>query len=244
MPRSADHDESWCICGHGIFSHSLSGLCFGYSTSTLFCPCYEFIPQSLVELDSYEDYLESERENEMRLSSDLEGASTVSTIPIGPYKAHTIEVRDTDPSDVQKGLTSRAGAPMVQLDWEVDEGDYSGKRVKYDTIMLGGKSAEGKPIGLGNLCNFLHRTGTPWYCRDCETESQERGHRFYIGEGSEDDKTRGLKRGFFYCPECKNPVPRIGYDTSNFLGARCTIGVGVKTNEGREFNIIKGYSDV
>lgn len=231
-----------------------------YPTAGMFLcyPCYKFLTnhkggnlaQSAaeefpVDLSEFTDsYEEKEIEQMARLTSDIEGASVASTIPQGPYSAHVCNVMDTDKNDVTKPLTSRAGAPMVQLDWEIDEGDYAGRKIKFDTIMLGGNSAEGKPIGLGNLCNFLHRTGVPWHCRDCGSEADETARRFYIADGTEDDKSKGLKKGNFYCPDCKSAVPRIGYDTANFNGARCKIGVGTKTNEGREFNIVKGYADI
>ena len=178
-----------------------------------------------------------------RLSSDLQDAGIQSTIPNGVYNAHVCEVRDMDKNDVSKPLLSQAGAPMVQNDWEIDEGDYAGRKIKFDTIMLGGMSKDGKPISLGNLCNFLHRTGVPWKCLDCN--NPEIGRKFYIAEGNDEDKAAGLKKGNFYCPDCKSLKPRITYDTAQFLGARCGIGVGTKPNtDGREFNIIKGYTDL
>jgi hypothetical protein len=212
-------------------------------------PAQEPVEENFVseyELNSYDIFEEQEYHTMARLTSELQDAGVATTIPNGIYNAHVCEVRDTDRNDVNKILTSQAGAPMVQLDWEVEEGDYTGRKIKFDTIMLGGMSKEGKPIQLSNLCNFLHRTGVPWTCEDCH--NPEIGRRFYIAEGSEDDKAHGLKKGNFYCPDCKSvgtgDGPRITYETKTFMGARCGIGVGTKPGtDGREFNIIKGYTD-
>jgi len=194
----------------------------------------------------YTDFDEQEFYTMARLTSTLQDAGVATTIPNAIYTAHVCELFDEDKNDITKGLTSQAGAPMVQMHWEVDEGDYTGRKIKYDTIMLGGLSREGKPIQLSNLCNFLHRTGVPWSCLDCE--NPEIGRRFYIAEGNEDDKSKGLKKGNFYCPDCKTAgpnSPRITYETKTFLGARCRIGVGSKPGtDGREFNIVKGYTDL
>jgi len=176
-----------------------------------------------------------------RLSSDLQDAGVYTLIPNGRYNAHVIAVRDTDRNDISKPLTSQGGAPMVQLDWEIDEGEYAKRQIRFDTLMLGGNSKEGKPISLGALCSFLHFTGTPWSCMDCN--NTEASRKFYLGDIA--DNTIGLKKGNFYCPDCKSPKPRITYDTGNFMGARCGVGVASrKGNDDREFNNIKGYTDL
>lgn len=173
-----------------------------------------------------------------RVSSDLNDAGTFTLIPKGPQNAHVVKVSDMNKENTGP-LMSQGGAPMVQLDWEIDEGEYSGRQVKFDTLMLGGNSKEGKPISLGALCSFLHYTGTPWGCLDCG--STEASRLFHLGQDS--DKDIGLKKGNYYCPDCKSPKPRITYDTSNFMGARCKVGVGSrKGNDDREFNNITGYT--
>lgn len=181
-------------------------------------------------------------ESEMRMTSTLNDAGMGSTIPKGLYNAHVIEVGDHDKNDVGKPLTSKAGAPMVDLTWMVDEGPYADKKIRYDTVMLGGNSKEGKPISLGRLCTFLHFTGVPWECADCR--NGERAREFYIAQDTDDDKARGLKKGNFYCPDCKALDPRMEYDTANFQSARCGVGVNTKKQEGsdREFNTITGYT--
>jgi len=180
---------------------------------------------------------------QMRVTSDLQDAGEFQNIPDKTLcNGHTIEVNDTDPNDVGKQRTTKANAPCVDLTWEVDEGEYAGKKVKFDMIILGGKSKEGKPISLARLCSFLNHTGVPWECADCN--NGEKARKFYVATGDSDDVERGLKKGNYYCPDCKAPTPRVEYDTANFMGARCGLGIGIRKEENgdREFNTIKGYT--
>ena len=164
----------------------------------------------------------------MRMDSDLSGTVSISPMPDGEYSAHVVEVEDS---------VSKAGNPMVTLTWQIDDGEFSGRRIRYDTVMTGGKTKEGRAMPLFLLCNFLDATGTAWECLNCH--NGEQGRHFYIGKGPNED---GLDYGQYVCPDCK--AADFTYDTANFNGARCVIKVGSRKNEGtdRVFNEIQGYT--
>lgn len=179
------------------------------------------------------------------LDSELNDAAVFTLIPNGPQNAHVTDVTVKN---------SRAGAPMAQLDWQVDEGEYVGRKIRFDTIMLGGMSKDQKPISLSQLCQFLHHTGVPWTCKSCGAEHKG-PHSFLIATAEHKDE--GLKNGGYYCPSCKNPKPRIAYDTDNFKGARCGVRIGsrkqqpivedgvvVREGSDKEFNEIQAYMDL
>jgi|SRR6185369_13805304 len=175
------------------------------------------------------------------LSSDIE-AKQYQNIPNSHQNGHVIKLDDTDPNDptsVKK--TSSGKGYQVTMDWEIDEGEYAGRVVRYDNLSVGGNyidkdTKEEKPLNLTKLCEFLSLTGVKWECTHCK--SGKRGHKFYIGTGED-----GLNKGTYYCPDCKNPKLKINYNTSDFLGARCGLSIGSKPQQGsdKEFNIVKGY---
>lgn len=182
----------------------------------------------------------------MRVTSELTDAGEFQNIPDKSLvNGHVIEVNDTDPNDPGKPRTTKGKAPCADLTWEVDEGEYAGRKIRFDLIIFGGKSLEGKPISLSRICQFLNKTGVPWNCLDCN--NGEKPREFYVATGDSDDVGRGLKKGNYYCPDCKtggDGHPRVDYDTSNFMGARCGLAIGIRKEENgdREFNTIKGYT--
>jgi hypothetical protein len=168
------------------------------------------------------------------LDSELNDAGTFALIPNSTQNAHVYE---------NEYKQSKGGAPMSVLGWLIEEGEFAGRKIRFDNIMLGGLSKDGKPLSLGQLCSFLHYTGTIWSCGHCSHESTEK-HGFLIVK--KETQEEGLKIGNYYCPECKNPKPRIKFDTDTFMGARCGISIGSQKQEGtdREFNIVRGYTDL
>lgn len=181
----------------------------------------------------------------MKLDSTLENAGVFVNIPDGIYNARVYEVEDKDPTDPTKGRTSKGGAPMAILHWEIIDGEHATKKVKYDNIMLGGMTREGKPMPLGQYCSFLHYTGVPWTCLDCDTRHSDR-HSFLIAVKEDKARKSNLKIGSFYCKACEAPLPRISVDTDDFLGARCAISIGSEKQEGTDkvFNKVRGYTDL
>lgn len=175
------------------------------------------------------------------LESDLNDAGQFQNIPIGIYNAHVTSV-DLKPS--------QAGAPMATLEWTIDEGEQVNKRVRYDTVMLGGKTKEGKPQSLGKMCSLIHYAGLPWQCNPkrggCGTQHSG-PHSFLIATAADHEGNPLIKIGNYYCPTCKNPTPSILWDTDVLLGARCGVRVGPKKKEEgstSQFDEIKGYTDL
>jgi len=169
------------------------------------------------------------------MDSELEGASTFSLIPSGLVNAHVSEKEDK--------LSKDSKAPMAQLEWTIDEGEHQGRKIKFDTIMLGGKTKDGKPQSLGNLCSFIYYTGYPWTCGHCGVEHTDK-HSFHIG--TKEDADKGVKIGQYVCPDCFNPVPKISHNTDLMKGQRCGLRVGSRKEEGgdREFNKVVAYTDL
>jgi hypothetical protein len=176
------------------------------------------------------------------LDSDLEGAGIFQLIPNSVQNGHVVAVDDVDEQGNFK--LTKAGAPRVNLDWEIDEGEFAGRKIRFDMIILGGKSAKGDAISLSRLCSFLHFTGVPWTCKKCGTKHTEK--KSFLIAKKEDKETSGLTPGNYYCPSCKDPKPAIKYDTSDFMSARCGLSIGSKKQDGsdKEFNEIKAYTDL
>lgn len=164
-----------------------------------------------------------------RLTSDLSSVQEFQPLPRGIYQAVVVK------AEYKK---SKNENPMCVLDWKILEGEGHGKEIRFDHLLLGGKTQAGGDMPLFRLCNFLDATGTPWGCTACN--SPEEGRRFHIGTGPEGD---GLVKGKYYCPDCKTPELKITYDTDNFLSQRARIKVTIGSISGsdREKNEIDGY---
>lgn len=175
------------------------------------------------------------------LTSELE-ASTFQMIPDKTVaNAHVIKVDDTGPDGGIKKTKSGLGI-QITLDWEVDEGEYSGREIRFDNLSLGGhyedkKTGEKKPLNTAALCQFLSHTGVPWECKSCNNGKASR--KLYIGTRDDGPALQGK----YLCPDCKHPQLNIRYNTSEFMGARCAISIGIQKKEGtdKEFNTVKGY---
>lgn len=198
-----------------------------------------------VSLDRILERLTNERREELTMcpmvDSELNDAAIFTLVPKGIYNGQVVAKQDK---------TSQGGAPMAVIDWQItaapnNDPQFIGRKVRYDNIMLGGLSKDKKPLNLGQLCSFLHYTGIPWRCKHCSTNYAER-HSFLIAKAEDCAEGSGLKIGNFYCPNCKNPKPAIVYDTDDFMGASCGIGIG--SSKGltgdKEFNNITGYTDM
>lgn len=175
------------------------------------------------------------------LESDLNDAGTFQNLPIGIYNMHITAV-DLKPS--------QAGAPMATLDWTIDEGEYKDKKLRFDTVMLGGISKAGKPLSLGKMCALIHYAGLPWQCnpqRGGCGANHSGTHSFLIARKEDHDANPALTVGNYYCPACKNPKPSIRWDTDVLMGARCGGRIGPKKKEEGTtsvFDEIKGYTDL
>ena len=190
----------------------------------------------------------------MKLESTLDNAAVFTLIPDGTANGRVCEVDDkARDSSGNVILTngeptiklSQGGAPMSIQTWEIYEGEHIGKKIKFDNMMLGGLTKEGKPMPLGQYCAFLHYTGVPWTCIDCGTRYSDR-HAFLIATKQDKERNGNLKVGSFYCKNCEAALPKISADTDDFLGARCGISIGHKKqqNSEREFNEVRGYTDL
>lgn len=179
----------------------------------------------------------------MKLDSELEDASSGVLIPDSIQNGRVYEIDDKDPNDPTKIRTSEAGAPMAVLNWEIYEGEFTGRKIRYNTLMLGGQTKAGKPMPLGNYCAFLQYTGVPWTCLRCNHRHTDVGG-FTIADKVLKSEHPDLKIGSYYCSKCLNPDPRINADTDDFMGARCGLSIGSEKKEGTDqiFNKIKGYT--
>lgn len=178
-----------------------------------------------------------------QLSSEIGEARQFQLIPKSLQNAHVYELVDTDPNDPSKFLHSKSGK-IIQciLGWEVDEGEFAGRKVRYNYLVLKGTYTEKdtnqeKDMPITKLLDFLSFTGVPWECNLCK--SGKRGHRFLIGTGDD-----GLIKGKYYCPDCKADKISINYNTSDFMGARCAISIGSEKRDGQdnEYNVVRGYA--
>lgn len=170
------------------------------------------------------------------LDSELNDAGVFQLVPKANYNGSVIacEIK----------ATSSGKGTMANLDWQIVNGpngnmEFAGRKIRFDNIMLAGKSKDDKPLALSQLCSFIYHTGMPWQCKSCGTAFDE-VHSFLIA--TKDDE--GLKPGNYYCKNCRT-AGGIIFDTDHFMNQRCGITVGQKKgdNTDKEFNTITAYLD-
>lgn len=180
-----------------------------------------------------------------KMTSDL--ASTVST-PAAPKNSYKIRIVKAELKTSKKQEDGTGGNPMAELTWVIaDDRDgrngYNGKEIRFDNVMLGGKTKDGEGMPLFNLADLLFACRIPWECEStkggCGFHSD--GYQPFIKSDGND----GHKKGSILCPQCKIVIP-ITYDTDDFIGKTCLGGVNVKKREGsdRKFNTVESYAPI
>jgi hypothetical protein len=120
--------------------------------------------------------------------------------------------------------SKKTAAPMVCLQFIIDEGDYNGRHVPpFDNawyrVMVGGKTEEGSDHNLGRWFDTINALKAEWTCTGCGTAST----RKFVRE-----------KGKLFCPQCGGESIKVGVDcdSDQFVGLRCRIIVDQRTVEG------------
>lgn len=127
--------------------------------------------------------------------------------------------------------TSKSGAPMVQLRFEITSGDHQGRELPgmggWLYIMAGGKKEDGSPYDISRLLETGSALRAEYRCRQCgETTTAPLAK----------EKVKGAYN--YLCPKCgKRAV--IEY-TGSWTGLRCRLRIGVEKmqNSDEDRNVI------
>jgi hypothetical protein len=167
----------------------------------------------------------------VKITSELGEVQAFVPIPRGVYLAHI------SGAEFKK---SAAGNLMMVLEWVIDEGSFLNRHIKFDHVMLGGKTKDGSSMPLFKLCDVLESAEIPWKCEDCSSDKDYLVQPFYTGKGQEKD---GLPAGRKVCPNCKSLKPTVAFEDTSVAGSRCLIKVTIEKQEGsdKENNKIEGY---
>ena len=131
-----------------------------------------------------------------RLTSDFSGFKEFTTMPETFYKGH-IHSMDRQ--------ASKANNPMRTFSWMIDqEGEYSGREIRFDRVVIGGQKDDGTPINLISLFRLIDATQLAWECLKCNNGTAPRD--FLRGEGPEEDGGNGLEKVRFHCPDCREQI--------------------------------------
>lgn len=163
-----------------------------------------------------------------RVGADLTNVKAFENIPDG---IQTIRLHVCKPT-----ISRETKNPMIENTWKVEGGEYDGREIRYDNVVLSGKSKEGNPIVPFTLVSLLEALEAPWRCGNCGVEG---ARDFLRGKGPEDD---GLVKGQIYCPDCSQPV-NIEFDTDDLEGKRCLGDIDHRKAKGsdKEYNFVKKY---
>ena len=148
----------------------------------------------------------------MEMKSILSDAQGFTNLEEDWYKMYCYEF-EGDPGEDGVSLTE-SGAYMWTGNFEVNEGPFAGKQVRFHNVMLSGVSKKGKDINTGmpgGLCEYINGGLIPWECLGC-------GHKNRGGllHGATAESS-GLDKSKFYCPSCKTDAD-MKYDTKDFQG--------------------------
>jgi hypothetical protein len=147
-----------------------------------------------------------------------ENATVLQSIPKGIYTATCTREKED--------WSKETSAPMICLGFEIDDGDYKGRKVPpfdntWHRVMVGGRKPDSKGGGehdLGRWLETINALAAPWTCRACGTQSTKKFVR---------------EKGRLYCPHCGQEAVKAGVDFDDtFVGRRCRIIVSTHDAEG------------
>jgi hypothetical protein len=177
-----------------------------------------------------------------KLTAIGEVATSMTALPKDFYKGfvchQAIEYSKKGTSKDFDNGQDRDGCPMVCLNFEIDEGDYKGRKVPPSEkfayrVMLGGLKEDGSPHDLGRLFATINALKADWTCGGC-------------GRASNDPFLK--EKGHYHCPSCGVEVVKvgIGYDTDQWVNLRCRIQVDIRDIPGFEepMNEVKGLRPI
>jgi hypothetical protein len=128
----------------------------------------------------------------------------------------------------------KSGAPMLCLQFQIDEGEYSGRLVPSTEkmayrIMVGGTKEDGSPHDLGRFFSTINALKAEWACGKCNHKTTQN----FVKEKSK-----------YHCPNCGAIANEVGVetDTDDWMGLRCRVQVDLRDIEGFEepVNEVKG----
>lgn len=157
-----------------------------------------------------------------RLTASLEQAENLAPLPKTdqsrpPYRGHV--------SAEKMEFSKKTGAPMVCLQFEVDEDDYRGRQLPgmngWYYIMAGGKRENGELHDLSRLFDTINFLGAEWTCTSCSNTSTQS----FVKEK--------IKASYqYHCPHCGARAD-VSLDSS-WIGLSCRIGVDIEKMQGSD----------
>lgn len=146
-----------------------------------------------------------------KIQHNLADVETLQPVPKDWYPAHVIKYSYADSkASIQRGAPEK----MFSLDWEIDEGEFAGRKILFDGVSLSPKAA-------GFLAEFLDGIKMERTCLNCRAEFTEAKR-----VSKEDSK---INKAGLACPHCNDQGPtewEAGEPTGQALMARrCRIGV-------------------
>lgn len=129
---------------------------------------------------------------------------------------------------------SKAGNPMLTLEFEVADGDCAGTKIRGHNIMVGGFTKDGSPMpirGFREMVDAMATQGVPWECVGC-------------GQASDQPFARQVN-GEMVCPNCQG-IHRFRTDPDQWEGrlvnGLCTTGKFQNSDEPRnELSRVRPY---
>jgi len=95
-----------------------------------------------------------------RMSVDASTTQITTSMPKGTVARSTITAVDVVTSAIKADGTG--GNPMAVLEWTVSDGPFTGRRVGFHNVMLGGVTKAGNPMPLRELCSLIDAVKAPW----------------------------------------------------------------------------------
>lgn len=119
-----------------------------------------------------------------KIRTNLADAEIIEAIPKDWYAAHIIEYAYGDSkASIQRGAPEK----MFTFTWEVDEGDYSGRKIPFHTVSLSAKAG-----GLRE--KFLDDIRFPRTCLSCGNE--------YTESAKVSKEASKINKAGLACPTC------------------------------------------
>lgn len=163
----------------------------------------------------------------MKVRYDLADVGSMEPLPKDWYTAHIIKS--------EYKMSKASNQPMFTVDWEVDEGEYAGRKINYDNISLSPKAAF-------MVNDFLEACKVERECTECHNTFTE-GKRVTREESK-------INKAGLACPSCGSQAP-VEWDAGDppgqaMVGWRCMIGVtiGEPNEKGQQFNSVEGYAPI
>lgn len=173
-----------------------------------------------------------------RIIIDFSNTTSFAIVPDGEYKTIPGKIEERVSKMTQEGT---GGNPMLVVQWKAVDGEFNGRIVGIENLMLGGSTKSGEPMPLFAIYRVIDALKVPWACLICQTDAE---NATLETRPFTQRKIDGNIQ--YFCPEGGHKLGNVTTDWQMWENRQCYTQVGHEMipNTDRERNRIIGHRPV